>query len=230
MAVSKRQCAVFFDADGTLLDSLGPHIDFCRDAAGEELRERIPPSNHLAACRALTGAPMQQFLMNVGFPTERLESLVRLYEETFSTRFSVLPFDGIRELILTLRGEPTLSLCIVTSNTSKAVRRSLGAELESCFDVIKGLDNGPKDKVTAIANLLKDLQIAPSNAVYIGDTVKDWRSASDNCVRFIGVDYGFEDLTAAARSEEGEALPRHVGIAARPSALLELIKSALSLD
>ena len=59
---------VIFDADGTLADSLPPHIAFCH-AMNEELDAglQLPADDDIQQCRDLAAAPMDNFLRNAGF-------------------------------------------------------------------------------------------------------------------------------------------------------------------
>jgi phosphoglycolate phosphatase-like HAD superfamily hydrolase len=62
--------AVFFDVDGVLLDSLSPHLKFCRDKASEyKLPIQIPDEQQfrLMLASGFRGSPMAEFLRTAGF-------------------------------------------------------------------------------------------------------------------------------------------------------------------
>jgi phosphoglycolate phosphatase-like HAD superfamily hydrolase len=220
--------AIIFDADGTLLDSLLPHIAFCRALAAQhpELGVCVPRADQLNACRALAAAPMHRFLRNAGFPVDRLEAFVAEYEASFADRFPTPPFEGVDRMLATLgeRRGAGLRLVVVSSNTSANVRRGfahcVGADLLAHFDFVWGIDNAHREKRQSIADALRSLGVAADRAVYVGDTRKDCASAVANGVQFVGVDYGFEDLAAA--KAEG-ALPGCDAVVASPAELLRAL-------
>jgi len=185
--------AVIFDADGTLLDSLPPHVDFCH-AMNAKLGlglDSLPDRN---SGRGIAAAPMDAFLRKAGFPEDSIEECVAQYESSFRVEHPVKTFEGTEDLIASLR-EGNLKLAIVTSNTSANVRASLG-DIEYSFEFIIGIDNGPISKTDSIARALERLGIDASEAVYVGDTLKDHDCAQANGVSFIGANYGFEDLVS----------------------------------
>ena len=213
--------AIIFDADGTLIDSLAPHVEFCRSLAARhpELGVVIPPATELTECRALAAAPMARFLERAGFgaaDSPFVAALVAEYDANFGTDFPTPPFAGIASLLATLgelRGAG-LSLAVVSSNTSANVLRGLaqGEEraseegegegessggLSSYFEFVWGIDNAHREKRTSVADALRRLDVPPSRCLYVGDTQKDCACAAANGVRFVGVTYGFEDLKAA---------------------------------
>ena len=57
---------VLFDADGTLLNSLPAHVEFCRTLNDERgLGLALPLSSDLVASRKITGAPMALSLIHI---------------------------------------------------------------------------------------------------------------------------------------------------------------------
>ena len=188
---------VLFDADGTLLNSLPAHVDFCRTLNDERgLGLALPLSSDLVASRKITGAPMAQFFLNAGFPDDVVPACVAEYEARFAAECPVLPYDGVDTLLRRVRDEIGAA-AIVTSNTAVNVRRGLGPNLGADLEIF-GIDNGPTTKREAIALALDRLGVAaPDDATYVGDTRSDFEAATACGLRFVGVDYGFEALRGA---------------------------------
>jgi phosphoglycolate phosphatase len=244
--------AVIFDADGTLLDSLPPHVEFCRAMAAQQgdrcaaVLAALPEAGDLAGCRALSAAPMDNFLRKAGFAEELVPPLVAEYEASFADGFPVAPFRGTGAVLAALRrgsggdggaaggaaaaaaaAAAGLRLAVVSSNTAANVRRGLGSALCAHFEIISGIDNGPRSKQDAIADCLRRMGLDSAGAgagagageggagvgapavVYVGDTAKDCACARANGLAFVGVDFGFEELSTAglacpvARTMEG---------------------------
>lgn len=192
---------VIFDADGTLLDSLPPHIDFCHTMNEElNLGLMLPARTQVANCRSVAAAPMANFFRSAGFPESSIAQCVAAYEARFSSECPVLPFAGIDHLLHRLTEEDSgpIPCGIVSSNTAANVLAGLGEGLASRFAFVDGIDNAPADKAEALSLALSRLGIEPAAAVYVGDTRKDWIKARAAGLQFVGVSYGFEDLAPEA--------------------------------
>ena len=230
--------AVIFDADGTLADSLPPHVAFCR-MMNEELRAGLllPETSDLDGCRALAAAPMDNFLRRAGFAGGDVDTAVQRYERSFADEFPVGLFDKVPAMLQTL-AEQGLRMAVVSSNTSKNVRACLaqhsGVPLANCFEFIWGIDNAARSKAESLAHAAAEMGLAPQQIVYVGDTEKDARCAQACGMQFVGADWGgFEDmgrLASAAASAEGvEGLAPYTAVqspSAVPSEVLRLIQSS----
>ena len=196
---------VLFDADGTLLDSLPPHIDFLRtlnDELGTGLE--LPQRGDVDACRRIAAAPMANFFREAGFPDSAIEHLVANYESRFARECPVFPFPGVEQLIGQLTDEG-VACAIVSSNTAVNVQYGLGPALCARLQLIMGIDNGPADKANAISAALSQMGADPASTAYVGDTRKDAMKAAEAGVRFVGVSYGFEPLETLEPCGGGDA-------------------------
>jgi phosphoglycolate phosphatase-like HAD superfamily hydrolase len=198
--------AILFDADGTLLASLPAHVTFCQTLADElGLNLDLPSPADLIASRKIAAAPMDNFFRKAGFPETAIDQCVDAYEKRFASECPVLPYAGIDGMLRRLSTWPEVSCGIVSSNTAANVRHALGTDLCGRFAFIDGIDNAPSDKGDAIAAALKRLAGATRGsleAVYVGDTEKDWLKSSAVGLPFIGVDYGFEPLGEMVQMDE----------------------------
>eukprot|EP00750_Incisomonas_marina_P000139 INCI10144.1.p1 GENE.INCI10144.1~~INCI10144.1.p1 ORF type:complete len:441 (+),score=91.75 INCI10144.1:174-1496(+) len=220
--------AILFDADGTLLDSLPPHVDFCH-AMNEKYCSgnlNIPPRTE---GRRVHASPMDNFLRRAGFEESLIPTLVEEYEAKFGAEHPVIPFPLAHTMIQALRAAAPdgTKIGIVSSNVraniTKAFQLAEVPDVGSDLDVFCGLDNAPsRDKGETLAAVLKQLGIRGSEAIYVGDTVKDYRhSYGVNGMEFIGVAYGFDDLVAA-RDKDGDLISS-AKVATNPQELMDIL-------
>ena len=196
---SRQRRVVIFDCDGTLTDSLRPHIEFCHSLKAKfNLDIYLPDPTDLDGSRLIAAAPMRKFIEKAGFPKELITKCVSEYESSFSQQFKVLPFPDVPEFLRRLN-ERGFRLAVVSSNTSANVLAALGDELPGLFETIIGIDNGPASKKDSIRLAMKmmSVDVKGTQVLYIGDTKKDAECALDAGCQFIGVNYGFEDLQAS---------------------------------
>lgn len=216
--------AILFDADGTLLNSLPPHVAFCRMLNDErELGLQLPEPTDVAGCRRIAAAPMANFFRAAGFPEATIQQCVVEYESRFATECPVVPFAGVDALLARLAGAD-VRCAVVSSNTAANVRAGLGPALSARLEFIDGIDNAPADKTDAIASALARLAVEPAAAVYVGDTRKDCVKANAAGVPFLGVDYGFEDLKPDLACD---ALASALGVVSSVGALEALLCDGL---
>ena len=130
MASSSAKLGIVFDADGTLIDSLPPHVSFVR-AMNEEkgFGLILPEPADLEGSRSIAAAPMRAFFQKAGFPDEALDRLVEEYRMTFATRFPAKPFAGVEDLLQLLGSFPDVKLCIVSSNTVGSAGGNLNCKI-----------------------------------------------------------------------------------------------------
>ena len=207
LTAASRTRAILFDADGTLLDSLPPHVDFCHMLNAElGLGLELPRRDDVDACRKIAAAPMSSFFRAAGFPEAVLAESVAAYEQRFAVECPVAPFAGVDTLLSRLVASGA-RCAIVSSNTAFNVREGLGSDLSACFEFIDGIDNAPADKAEAVVVALEKLGVEADAATYVGDTRKDCVKATAAGVAFVGVDYGFEALLSERDALGGAAVP-----------------------
>lgn len=198
---------VYFDADGTLLDSLTAHGQFCRDM-NERFKCRLvlPDLQDLNGWRAVVGSPMKRFMQNAGFSYEMLEELVRVYETEFSKdpRYKVKAFSGIYTLLRKLKNR-NIPLGIITSNCRENVQSSLRGvfgvfdEITDRSDLDKyNLQEGRKlesweAKARALRDVAQRFGISSDRLTYVGDTQPDYKAAVSAKTGFIWAAYCWQD-------------------------------------
>ncbi len=194
--------AVLFDFDGTLADSY--------DAI-------TASTNHVRAARGLTSLPDREVRRHVGRGLEKLlEDLVpgsdvaenvalyRAHHETVMRDLTRL-LPGAREAIVALKGAGRrLGVC---SNKKVAFTRDLldFFGLAPYLDVVLGPDDVPHPKPAPdmVTEALRRLEVAPGEALYVGDMAVDVETARAAGVTVWAVPTGSADRAtlAAARPD-----------------------------
>lgn len=188
--------ATIFDIDGVLIDSLPQHLQICRDKAREfGLALSIPSVEEFRVMvrAGVKVSPMLEFFRAVGFPERFAERALADYKRDFMARYRPKPFPGVEEMLATLHSAG-LALGIVTSNMRANVVPALGncmryfdPRAQIFFDTY----STPKEKSWCLLEIARNLDIPPSDCVYIGDQPIDATAADQVGVQFLGVTYGW---------------------------------------
>ncbi len=185
---------IFFDMDGTLIDSEPGIVGGILHTFAELGRTPPPP----AQLRAWIGPPLRDSF-GEQFPGDAatVERALALYRERYDrvgwTEHRV--FDGIPEQVAALRAAGH-RLAVVTSKNERFARRILEhLPFGACFeDVIGASDDGLRRfKNDLIAEALRRLTVEVADCVMIGDRRMDIEGANHHGMRSIGVLWGFGD-------------------------------------
>lgn len=209
--------AIFFDLDGTLIDS-EPGIVGGIEHTFAQLGRVAPPRQQL---REWIGPPLrdsfqQQFNGDQALVAQALELYRERYDAVGWTEHSV--FAGIAELVTALHAAGH-TLAVVTSKNERAARRIIGhLTFADCFvDVIGTSDDGTRRfKPDLIAEALRRLALQPTQCVMVGDRRMDIEGANHHHMRSIGVLWGFGDEAELRKAGAGT-------LAASPQQLLQLL-------
>jgi len=183
-----RYRTVFFDLDGTLIDSAAIILASMRHATRTVLDREIPDEQLLAG----VGLGLR-YEMEV-FDAVRADELVQVYRDHNEPLHAELqPCPGITDVLDELRAQGRL-LGIVTSKRRVTVRLAFETlpELEPYFDVVVGAEDTERHKPHA-EPLLHALELAGASAadtVYVGDSPFDVQSAKAAGVDAIAVTWG----------------------------------------
>lgn len=187
---------IVFDWDGTIIDSASTIAECIRDAAAD-LGLAVPT---LEQARHVIGLGLHDALRGAvpDLPAERTPEFVARYREHFRARENAMGlFAGMRELIEGLRDQKKL-LGIATGKSRRGLDRALDATgLRPYFVASRCADETqPKPHPAMLVELMDELDIAPAQALMIGDTSHDLDMARAAGVDAIAVTYG-------AHAEEG---------------------------
>jgi phosphoglycolate phosphatase len=187
--------AILFDLDGTLLDTLGDIAD-CANYALASLGYGVHQAD---AYKYFVGSGVDKLIERIIPPETRgfdaAARVKRVYLEYYSAHLfdKTRPYDGIPDLLRALEKTP-LRLAVVSNKPDDqakfAISRYFGGDT---FDiVIGGMDGVPlKPDPTITRRVLRELSVASSEAMYVGDTGIDMRTAKNAGCISVGVTWGF---------------------------------------
>ncbi|EWM18660.1 HAD-IA family hydrolase [Kutzneria sp. 744] len=202
---------VVFDLDGVLVDSFAVMRQAFTIAYAEVVGPGPAPfeeyNRHL-------GRYFPDIMRIMGLPLAMEQPFVR---ESYRLSREVHVFDGIRELLHTLRARG-LRLAVATGKSGRRARALLDElGLLSMFDHVIGSDEvaRPKPAPDIVLRALDLLGADPADAMMVGDAVTDLRSAWDAGVLAVAATWADFDDTELLATEPDVVLRR-------PLDLLEL--------
>lgn len=187
---------IFFDLDGTLVDTL----EDLTDAMNWALQQLGFPPHTPQACREMIGYGTREFARRA-LPagredlTERLQSLMLEYYHHHCLE-KTYPYEGLQEVLLRLKQEGVRLAVISNKNhpqTVKIVEYYFGP---NTFDFICGMSEGfcPKPAPDMALAALKALSLTPPQVLLVGDSDMDILTARAAGIEPIGVSWGFRPL------------------------------------
>lgn len=187
---------VIFDLDGTLLNTIGD----LADAVDYVMRSRNLPEHTNAEYRQMVGGGIkrlveralpQELANNEAYVEECVTQFRRYYVDNIDRH--TIPYEGIPELLHKLQNEGVM--LAVASNkfqhgTERLVAKFFG-DIE--FIAIEGNREGAplKPDPAIIHNILCKAGVEQCNAVMVGDSGIDIRTAAASNIDSIGVSWGF---------------------------------------
>jgi len=198
---SLKYTTVFFDLDGTLIES-GPGIFALARAV---LRDMGLPDRPDDEMPAMIGPPLRDGFRDVlKIPEERMDEALALYREKSHTVGVELikPYPGVPELLRALREAGALT-GVVTSKITPTAREHLERlGLAPHLDYVRGgVPGGSAEKLTILRGALEDLRPDPARTVMVGDRHFDLLAARDAGIACVGVTYGYGSTAEIASCE-----------------------------
>ncbi|HEX7862414.1 MAG TPA: HAD-IA family hydrolase [Verrucomicrobiae bacterium] len=179
-----------FDFDGTLADSAEWFIQRLNELAAEfDLRQIRPEDQEM-----LRGYSSEQVIKYLGLPKWKLPLWVkRMREAAGNDHGAIKLFPGVPEMFAGL-AQCGVQVGIVSSNSEENIRRILGRHTErvryfSCGASLFG-------KAAKLRRVLKLSKTAASDAIYIGDEIRDATAARAAGMAFGAVSWGFASVEA----------------------------------
>ncbi len=180
--------ALVFDFDGTLVDA---SIPICRafNAALERFGARPVQEERI---RKLIGRPLKDMfpVMVPDAQPDDIEQLIEYYREVFRPLAARLskPMPGLEPMLAHFH--PDMKLGIATSRMSDGAQLILGAmHLLDRFEVIVGLQDvqNAKPHPEPVLKVLETLDIAPGQAVMVGDVPADMQAGKTAGTHTVGM-------------------------------------------
>jgi phosphoglycolate phosphatase len=191
--------AALFDLDGTLINTL----DDIADSANYALVQRGYAVHDVGAYRYFVGNGaanlMRRILPEDRRTPEEIEILLGIYAPYYLEHSldKSRPYDGITALLDELKGNG-VRIAVVSNKPDDQTQFTLSKLFPpETFDFAVGSrDDFPlKPDPTSTLFVLKTLGVRPNEAVFVGDTGVDMRTAHGAGCLAVGVTWGFRDET-----------------------------------
>ena len=179
--------AIFFDLDGTLVDSsIGIHNGFTYTF--EQLGVTSPDAKTI---RGFMGPPLETSFATC-LPTEQIEQAIQLYRSYYKEKgvYEAQLYPHIKNLLVELAKQFPLYIT-TTKNTPTAQDMTKNFGIYHFFDGIYGSSPKAPHKADVIRQALQIHQLAPEQAIIIGDTKFDMLGAQETGIQKLAVTWGF---------------------------------------
>jgi phosphoglycolate phosphatase len=174
-----------FDSDGTLADTLPWMRGIFNDLAEEHGFRRVEPHEY-ERFRDLHGSAL---LRELGLPLWKLPRVVSSLRRRMSEHTGTLSlFPGISD-VLTRLAASGVQLAIVSSNSQENVGRVLGADNAKLITHF-ACGVSMLGKAAKLRQMIRRSAVQPSEAIYIGDEIRDAEAAAKAGIAFGAVTWG----------------------------------------
>lgn len=191
--------AVFFDWDGTVVDSAEHIVDSLLHAA----RVAALPQHERQAYRNIIGLGLVDALDTLypGITREQMRALSSAYSQHFMSAMDKAnrPFPGMQDILVGL-GKRNIECAVATGKSRKGLDRAFETSgLQVHFSASRCADETrAKPDPAMLRELLDFYGIHPHDAVMIGDTSYDMEMARHMDMPAIGVNWGVHSEEALA--------------------------------
>ncbi|MDX1809114.1 MAG: HAD family hydrolase [Sulfurospirillaceae bacterium] len=187
--------AVIFDLDGTLLDTLEDIAISVNYVLTKFKKELIAVEKY----KYLVGEGAKKLMQDV-LPDEDKEGIDKallLFEKHYAKQFdkNTKLYDGIGKLLTFLQTRG-YKLAVLSNKPNAFTKKCVYKYLRNwSFDAVYGIrENIPRKPSSAgVIAILNELNIKPSECLYVGDTKIDMITAKNAGITSIGVLWGFRD-------------------------------------
>ncbi len=190
-----KHCAILWDLDGTLLDTLAD----LTDATNYALRQFGCPERTIAELRTFLGNGARNQI-RLSLPgTEHdpdLDEVLTCYKAYYNDHCQIKtgPYKGILEVLAQLKaaGYP---MAVVSNKPDSAVRTLNALHFGDLIQVAVGEREGVprKPNPDMVWLTVRELGMAPEMCIYVGDSEVDIRTARNAGLRCVSVLWGFRD-------------------------------------
>ncbi|RMF26381.1 MAG: HAD family hydrolase [Cyanobacteria bacterium J083] len=178
---------IIFDFDGTLADSFEILVKISNKLAPEFGYAPISPTESHKLKNLSSRAIVKESKIS---PLKLPFLLRRVQKELQQYQDHIASIPGITQALFHLK-EQGYRLGIITSNSSKNVNNFLQKNsLTTLFDFVHSEIN-IFGKHRIIDKVLKQLNLAPTEAIYVGDETRDIKAAKRSKVHTLAVGWGF---------------------------------------
>ena len=183
---------VFFDLDGTILDTL----EDLKNAVNHALNFYNYPLKDLEFVRKAIGNGTQVLIRRCapdGIDESRYLEVFNCFKIYYLYHYSdyTRAYAGVRELLELLKGK--CILVVVSNKDNDLTQKLINKEFPGLFDVIQGsyFDKPKKPDPFLINSIIESHHLDKNDCLYIGDTDVDKQSAVNACLDYRLVSYGY---------------------------------------
>jgi phosphoglycolate phosphatase len=188
-----------FDFDGTLADTFPWFFTAVNRMANKHGFNRIEAGE----LETLRGYSARKLMEHLGVPAWKLPRIgIEMRRMMAEDIRQIHPFEGIGAMLRGL-SDRGIALAVVTSNTCDNVRHVLGAEhaaLISSYECGASLF-GKRGKLRRV---LKQSGVRPSEAIFLGDEIRDIEAARAEGIPFGAIAWGYTHVAALEAYEPAE--------------------------
>lgn len=184
-----------FDLDGTILDTL----DDLSDSVNYALSVVGFPARTVDEVRVFVGNGIRKLIERAvpeGTPSEKTDMVFEKFKEYYGKNCAnkTRPYKGIREMLLKLKNDG-IKIAVLSNKADFAVKILCDKYFNGMFDAAYGAREGVNKKPSpdAVFEILNELGIDKSDAVYVGDSEVDIETANNAGMDMIIVDWGFRE-------------------------------------
>ncbi|WP_144151642.1 HAD hydrolase-like protein [Paraburkholderia sp. BCC1885] len=183
-----------FDFDGTLADTFPLFVESLNGLA---VRHDFRQVEHHEVNR-LRSMGAREILRDLRLPMHRVPRVLIDFRVIMQQRSGELrPFDGIAQVLQSL-ADRQIMLALATSNSLANVEAVLGQALLGRFAAVE-CGSGLFGKAHRLRKILQATRVARTEAIYVGDEIRDAHAAKKIGVRFGAVGWGYTDFAALTR-------------------------------
>lgn len=184
-----------FDMDGTILNTL----EDLTDSVNHILTIHDYPIRTINEVKSFVGNGILRLIQlavpeNANISTETLNSLYNEFIEYYKihNQDKTTAYDGVKELIIQLKSVG-YKTAVVSNKADVAVKQLCIKYFDGLFDYSVGERTGipKKPAPDSVVEVLNKLQVANTDAVYIGDSEVDIATAKNSKMDSIIVSWGF---------------------------------------
>jgi phosphoglycolate phosphatase len=184
--------AVIFDLDGTLVDS----ISDLAEAANFALASFGQPAHSVEAIKSMVGDGTRTFIARA-LPADRQDLiepvLVKMREKYIKICLNnTMPYNGIKEVLDKLKSLG-VKMAVLTNKDQQMSEKIVSHFFNGYFQIVMGTVNAValKPDSKAVLGMLKEFGVEPSQALFVGDSNVDIKTARAAGMVGVGVSWGF---------------------------------------
>ncbi len=188
---------VIFDLDGTLLNTL----DDLADSTNFALSKFNYPTRTIEEVRQFVGNGVAKLIERAipeGKNNPNFEKCLAIFKENYAQNMynKTAPYNGISDMLANLKSKG-LKIAVVSNKFDLAVKELCQKYFNGYIDFAAGENEaaGIKKKPApdTVLEVLKEFNLKPNEAIYVGDSDVDIMTAKNSEMPCISVTWGFRD-------------------------------------